>query len=360
MQDTKKLRLVVGSYTVSLPHVQAKGAGISFVDLDPATGTFTLVNSHPDFSNPSYLAQDASRGLLYAVEELAAEDGSSIVTMTIDPSTAILRPLSKVPAHGDWPCHIGFDHARKRLFVSNYLSGSFVTWPLDENGLPSGTAQVIQRSGTGPNADRQEGPHAHFAAPTPDGRHVLVCDAGTDEIALYALDSQQGVGSAPDLVLSAPPGALPRHLDIATDKKRLFVVSELGNIVSTWTLDQGAPQLLGHVSTLPQDFSGASASSAIRCHPNGRYLYSANRGHDSIAIFDITGEDGLPRLIANVPCGGQTPREMALSPAGDLLIVANQDSHTLASFAVDQSTGALCQLGESYAIGSPVSVLFTA
>lgn len=360
MSNTQKIRLIVGSYTVSLPHVVAKGAGISFVDLDPAMGAFSLVKSHAGFSNPSYLAQDASRGLLYAVEELAAADGASIVTLQMDAQAATLSPLSKVAAHGDWPCHIGFDLPRQRLFVSNYLSGSFVTWPLDASGCPGGTAQVIQRSGTGPNPDRQEGPHAHFAGATPDGSHVFVCDAGTDEIARYALAPQQTVGAAPDLVLKAPPGALPRHLEFSDDSRRLFVVSELGNIVSTWRLDAAGPQLLGHVSTLPEGFGGASASSAIRCHPNGRFLYTANRGHDSIAVFDITGEDGLPRLVTTHPSGGQTPREMALSPSGDLLVVANQDSHTLAAFAVNPATGALSQLGDSFTIGSPVCVLFAA
>lgn len=200
----------------------------------------------------------------------------------------------------------------------------------------------------------------NFACPTADGLHVLVCDAGTDQILRYPLAGQNDVAAMPDLVLQAAAGSLPRHLEILPDGQRLFAVSELGNSISTWRLTASGPELLGHVSTLPVGTRVSSAASAIRCTPDGRFLYTGNRGHDSIAIFDISGADSLPRLIDTCPCGGQTPREIALSAAGDLLVVANQDSHNLAAFAIDPASGALTPLGEGLAIGSPVCVLFTA
>lgn len=356
----KPLRLIVGSYTVSLPHVQARGEGISFIDLDPATGRFTPVVTESGLSNPSYLALDKARDLLFAVEEMAEADGAAVVAFAIDAEAATLTRLARVPAHGDWPCHIGFDQDRRRLFLSNYLSGSFVTWPLDDQGLPHGAARVIRRTGSGPNPERQEGPHVHFALASPDGRHVIVCDAGTDEVVFYPLLDRTDVGPQPDLVLSAPPGALPRHLELSGDGKRLFCVSELGNIVTTWALDGTKAELLGHVSTRPSGNATPSASSAIRLHPGGRFLYTGNRGDDSIAVFDITGSDGLPKLIGTVLSGGATPREMAISPDGSVMVVCNQDSHILQAFSIDAATGALTALGTGFETGSPVCVLFAA
>ena len=356
-QDTtpKTLRLIVGCYTKSLPHVEAKGEGISFVDVDTRSGEFRQVSVHTGIGNPSYVSYDADRGLLYAVEELPEQD-ASLVVYRADPGMASLEYLAKVPAHGDWPCHIGFDSPRNRVFLSNYESGSFVVWPLDNDGLPGGKATVIQRSGQGANPERQEGPHVHFGVETPDGRHVLVCDAGTDEISAYPLTGESGIAMEADNVLEAPPGSLPRHVDFSIDGKRFFVVSELGNLISTYAWSPESIELLGHVSTLPEDNTRESASAAVRVHPNGRFLYSSNRGHDSIAIFDISNPERLPKLIGTHPTSGNTPREFAIDASGQFMVVANQDSHNLVLLGIDSVGGTLSTIGNGFSTGSPVCV----
>lgn len=350
---TQTLRLIIGSYTHSLPHVEARGTGISFVDLDTATGRFSLVSTHAAIRNPSYLALD--RGHLYAVEELGADE-ATLTVFACDTRAARLSPRAKVPAHGAWPCHIGFDPGRARLFLSNYLDGSFVTWPLDGQGLPHGTPTVLRRTGHGPNPDRQDGPHTHFALATPDGTHVWICDAGTDEIACYELTGPSAVAATPDLVLRAPPGSLPRHMALSHDGTRLFVVSELGNLVSTWQIGPSGAELVGHVPTLAPGHAVPSSSAAIRVHPSGRFLYSSNRGDDSIAVFDTATATGLPAFLGTFATRGRTPREFAISDDGGTMVIANQDSHALTALRIAPETGALYPLGEPFAIGSPVCV----
>lgn len=350
---TRTLRLIIGSYTDSLPHVQARGDGISFVDLDTESGRFTPVAVHPDIRNPSYLTLD--RGLLYAVEELGADE-ATLAVFACDVAAARLTQRAKVPAHGAWPCHIGLDPGGTRLFLSNYLDGSFVTWPLDGERLPHGTPTVLRRTGRGPNPDRQDGPHTHFALASPDGAHVWICDAGTDEIVRHELTGRDAVAATPDLVLRAPPGSLPRHMTLSRDGARLFVVSELGNLVSTWRFGASSPELLGHVPTLAPGHADPSSSAAIRLHPEGRFLYSSNRGDDSIAVFDTATGTGLPVFLGTVPTGGRTPREFAISDDGRTMIVAHQDSHSLTALRIDTATGALSHLGGPFTIGSPVCV----
>lgn len=350
---TRTLRLIIGSYTDSLPHVQARGDGISFVDLDTESGHFTPVAVHPDIRNPSYLTLD--RGLLYAVEELGADE-ATLAVFACDVAAARLTQRAKVPAHGAWPCHIGLDPGGTRLFLSNYLDGSFVTWPLDGEGLPHRTPTVLRRTGRGPNPDRQDGPHTHFALASPDGAHVWICDAGTDEIVRHELAGPDAVAAVPDLVLRAPPGSLPRHMTLSRDGARLFVVSELGNLVSTWRFGASSPELLGHVPTLAPGHADPSSSAAIRLHPEGRFMYSSNRGDDSIAVFDTATGTGLPVFLGTVPTGGRTPREFAISDDGRTMIVAHQDSHSLTALRIDTATGALSHLGGPFTIGSPVCV----
>jgi 6-phosphogluconolactonase len=111
------------------------------------------------------------------------------------------------------------------------------------------------------------------------------------------------------------------------------------------------------VSTLPNGFAGDSIAAGIAVHPDGRRVYVSNRGHDSIATFEIDGHDGPPTLMDHVPSGGRTPRHFAIHPAGRSLLVANQDSDNLVSFALDDDaiprrTDVVAQLSQ------PVCVTF--
>jgi len=353
----QRARLIIGSYTDSLPHVVAKGKGISVLEVDGATGRIEPVTTFSELRNPTYLSLSNDGRVLYAVEELAEKDGADAATLSFDAASAKLAVAGKVPVYGDWPCHISTDRDGKRLFVSNYLSGNFVTYALDADGRPEGQGISIQRSGTGSNPDRQEGPHVHQATATLDNRHVLVCDAGTDEIAAYPL-TEALIGMKPDFVANSKGGALPRHLVISNDGKRVFVIHELGCLVTSYALGADGLELLAEASTLPEDFRGESACAAIRLHPNGRFLYASNRGHDSIAAFEIGEADGSLTRIGWYGTRGQTPRDFAVAPSGGFLVVANQDSDSLAVFLLDQQTGALKAVGDTYEIGSPVCVLF--
>jgi 6-phosphogluconolactonase len=352
-----ELTLVIGSYTDSLPHVVAQGLGISTLRLSADTGRLTLVSVFTELRNPTYLALGKDRRTLYSVEELAEKDGAAAVVLSLDAQMGEMKVLARIGAKGDWPCHVSLDHEERRLFVSNYLSGNFITAELDANGVPAGAVVNIQRSGTGPNASRQEGPHVHQATVTPDGRRVLVCDAGTDEIARHAIGPGL-IDPIPDAVVKATGGYLPRHLAFSTDGTRFVVVNELGCSVSIYSYSEKEIRLLDEVSTLPDDFAGESACAAIRVHPGGRFVYASNRGHDTIVAFDVDPANGALKPIGWYSTRGTTPRDFAIDPSGRYLVAANQDSHSLAVFRIDPVSGALAPVGDTYATGSPVCVLF--
>ena len=139
--------------------------------------------------------------MLYAVEELPLEAGASAVALRFEPGSGDIALLARVEAVGDCPCHVSLDRQGRRLFVSNYVSGNLLTCALDAAGLPTGAAVNLQRRGSGPNESRQEGPHVHQAMATPDGSRVLVCDAGTDEIAVHAIGGATLIDPQPDLVV---------------------------------------------------------------------------------------------------------------------------------------------------------------
>jgi len=352
-----EITLIVGSYTDSLPHVQARGQGISVLRLSKETGHLTPVSQFTELRNPTYLTLSADKKTLYAVEELFARDGSAVAALSFDKASGDMRVLGRVDVAGDWPCHVALDKMESRLFVSNYLSGNFVTCELDSAGVPTDVTVNIQRSGTGPNESRQEGPHVHCAAVTPDGGHVLICDAGTDEIARYSI-AKGLIETSPDLVVKTRGGYLPRHMALSTDGSKLFVVHELGCSVSAYALGDDEIRLIQEISTLPADFAGESACAAIRVHPNGRFVYASNRGHDTIVAIEVHAEGGEMEAVGWYSTRGETPRDFAIDPSGCYLVAANQDGHSLAVYKIDQTSGALSPFGAAYEIGSPVSVVF--
>lgn len=352
-----EITLLIGSYTDSLPHVQARGQGISVLRLSKGSGRITPVSQFTELRNPTYLTLSADKKTLYSVEELFGEDGSAVAALSFDKASGAMRVLGRVDAEGDWPCHVALDKTEDRLFVSNYLSGNFVTCELDASGVPTGVTVNIQRSGTGPNESRQEGPHVHCAAVTPDGGHVLVCDAGTDEIARYSI-AKGLIETSSDLVVKTRGGHLPRHLALSTDGSQFFVVHELGCSVSAYAFDGDEIRLIQEISTLPEDFTGESACAAIRVHPNGRFVYASNRGHDSIVAFRVNADSGQMETVGWYSTQGGTPRDFAIDPSGHYLVAANQDGHSLVVYKIDQTSGALSPFGATYEIGSPVSVVF--
>lgn len=356
--DTRGL-VLIGSYTHSLPHVEARGEGVTLLSHDPETGSLSRLATFSDIRNPTYLVHSARHGMVYCVEEMGDEAQSAVVALKLTADAEGFRIVlaARLPAHGAAPCHVSLDHAEQVLFVSNYGGGNLVAYRLDAAGVPmADDLRIIQRNGHGPVADRQEASHLHQALVTPDGGHLLTCDLGADEIARFSL--ADGLPAAePETILPIDPGALPRHMAFSLDGRHLHVLLERGNAVVSLDLEiqrPGSPLL---ASTLPADFEGTSYGGAIRLHPSGRFLYASNRGHNSIAAFRA-GPDGSLSPIGVYPSRGAWPRDFAIDPAGRHLVVANQDSHALMVNAVNAETGALTPAEISLAIGSPVCIVF--
>jgi 6-phosphogluconolactonase len=108
---------------------------------------------------------------------------------------------------------------------------------------------------------------------------------------------------------------------------------------------------------LPAGFTGTSSTAEIAVHPNGKFVYGSNRGHDSIAVFSVA-DSGELHFVEAVSTRGRTPRNFELDPSGRWLLAANQDSNTVGVFRIDASTGKLTATGDLAEVGSPVSLLF--
>jgi 6-phosphogluconolactonase len=208
---------------------------------------------------------------------------------------------------------------------------------------------------------RQQGPHAHAVVLSPDHRFLFVPDLGLDQVLAYRVDAQSGA-----LAAAAPPftkiteGSGPRHMAFHPNGRFAYVNSEMGSLVTALAYDpaSGVLKELQTISTLPKDFTGTNNTAEAEVHPNGRFLYVSNRGHDTIAVFTIDAGNGMLTFVEHAPTQGKTPRNFAIDPTGSYLFAANQDTDNIVLFRIDQSTGRLTPTGKVLEIDAPVSLVF--
>lgn len=340
----------VGTYTGGLSE------GIYLIDMDSETGALSSRGLMAKTPNPSFLAISQNRKYLYAV----SEEGRGTVGSYAVQADGTLKPVNIRSTDGSYPCHISMAQAGKFVLVANYGSGNVAALPVNGDGSLGEICAEAQHEGTGPNKQRQEGPHAHSFTQVPDGRSALACDLGTDSLYAYRLD---GRNNLPDFRrskrIAIAPGSGPRHLDFNRANSMVYVINELASTITTIELDvrtgEGATRQT--VPTLPHDFTGDSTTADIHVHPSNKFVYGSNRGHDSIAAFAI-GRDGRLSRIEIVPTGGKTPRNFCIDPSGRFLVVGNQDSDSIASFRIDQETGKLTPTGSTVQVGKPVCIKY--
>jgi 6-phosphogluconolactonase len=328
-------------------YAAADQPGIHAFGFDAASGALSPRGTFAGIVNPSFFVAHPSGRWLYAVSETSQQDGAggAVWALRAEREPWALHPLNQRASGGDHPCHLALDAAGRWLLVSNYSSGTVGVLPVLADGSLGEMTDLAQHRGSGSNPQRQEGPHAHSAAFTPDQRFAIVADLGLDRLFVYAFDPSAGKLNA-HAHADARPGAGPRHLAFHPSGALLYVANELDSTVSVYDYDasSGALHERQALETLP---AGAPENSVADIHiaPDGSRLYVSNRGHDSIAVFDVAADGRLERRAVR-PCGGRWPRNFALAPGGEFILVANQYSDEVA---------ALPLLDGEQAIGEPVA-----
>jgi 6-phosphogluconolactonase len=351
-------RLVyIGTYTGDA------SKGIYAFRFDDGTGALTPVGLVAETKSPSFLAVSPNRKFLYAVNEISSFEGEkagSVTAFSIDEQSGKLTPLNAKSSKGDGPCHLAVDATGKFLAIANYGGGNFSLLPVGADGRLGDSVAILVNGGSGPDKERQEGPHAHAVVFDARNRYLLGADLGLDRVFVYKFDPATGaVGANDPASVQLAPGAGPRHVAFHPTLPLVFAINELTSTITTLSWDPASGRLAaaGSVSSLPAGYSSDNSTAEIAVHPNGRFLYGSNRGHDSVAVFAIAPTGNLT-LVEHESTRGQTPRNFAIDPAGKWLIAANQKSNSLAVFSIDQGSGALTPVGPLAPVGTPVCVLF--
>lgn len=338
--------LYIGTYTS-----KEGSRGIYRAQLDPTNGALSEPTLAVEAESPSYLALHGQS--LFAIHETDAGEASAY---RIERGGALTH-LNTQGGLGGGPCFVSVDAKGENVVTASYGFGSVASLPVRKDGA-LGKAVMVRNAGSGPNKGRQEGPHMHAIRVDARSRFAYACDLGTDEILVYPFDPKAGTLGAPDRT-KTHPGAGPRHFAFGKDGRFAYVNDELDNTVVAYAVDEehGALTAIQTLSSLPEGYKGNSHSAGIAVHPNGRWLYVSNRGHDSLAVFEI-GKDGTLKPVEVKLAGVKEPRGFEIDPTGRWLVVAGQNSDDLAALPLDPKTGKLGDAASRVKVGKPVCVVF--
>lgn len=361
MLSSNRITTYIGTYTRRESFVDGKAEGIYIYDLDPTSGelTYAATVKGDGTVNPSFLTLAPDKSCLYAVNEITGGKGphGTVSAFAIDPLTRHLSYLNQQSTHGLAPCYASIEPEGRYCLVANYETGSVCVLPIREDGRLGEATDIAQFSGSGPNPERQEGPHAHMILPSSDHRFFLAVDLGTDRLMAFRFDMEQGrlIPADPPWT-QMPPGTGPRHMAFHPHRPFTYVISELQSTVTVFHLveQQGTFEVMQTISTLPDNFKGPNQGAEIKIAPSGRFVYTSNRGDDSLAIFSVDQQTGRLSVVGHQSSQGIGPRDFIIDPSGSLLLVANQDTDTVVTFWIDQDSGMLTATGHVAEVPTPV------
>ncbi|MGH9397783.1 MAG: beta-propeller fold lactonase family protein [Terriglobia bacterium] len=356
-----------------------RGQGIYLFEMDPSTGALSQRALFPDSSNPSWLALNPSRTCLYVGNETTTFQGArsgSVSAFRIDRSSGRsnghLTPLNTVSSEGAGPAYLSIHPSGKYALVANYAGGTVAVISIQSNGELGAATDIKHDKGTvGPAKassappgsfaiSGHDSPHAHMVLPDPSGRFVLSTDLGMDRIMIWKFDDRKGTLSAnnPPSV-SLPPGDGPRHFAFHPNGRWMYSLQEEASTLVMFDYDpeRGTLAAKQTISSLPPGFAGTNFPSEVRVSSDGKFVYAANRLHDSVSYFSI-GEEGGLTFAGEAWTRGDYPRSFSIDPTGNFLYSCNQRSDAITTFRINRETGAPSFTGQYTPVGTPAIIVF--
>ncbi|MDQ6529344.1 lactonase family protein [Flavobacterium sp. LHD-85] len=347
-----KFNLLVGTYTNT-----CQSNGIYVYEFDASTGDYKLKSSSESVVSPSYLSVSADNKFIYAVNENGTQ--STVSSFSYDSQTGKISLINKNDALGADPCHLINDD--KNVIAANYSGGSIVVFKKNPDGSITEKQQLIQHEGKGPNVARQEKAHVHMVMFSPDKKFVLSNDLGLDKVFIYKYNptSKNEILTLKGSV-DVKPGSGPRHLTFSKDGKFVYLVQELDGTLTTLSWDKtGSLKVVAETSILPKDFKGGTGAAAIKLSPDGNFLYVTDRvDANAISVYKIL-KTGALELVEQQSTLGKGPRDFAIDPTGNYLLVGHQYTNDIVIFKRDNATGKIVDTGRRIQMCSPVGLVFT-
>lgn len=333
--------------------------GIYVYNFNGSTGDFTLGSKISGEDRPSFVISSRDGKYVYSLNEIKNGNVSAFI---FNRASGELEFLNRVSTGGDSPCYAAVDKSNKFLFVGHYGSGSISVLTINTDGLLGKIVQLIRNEGNSVDKKRQEGPHVHSTVLSPDEKYLLSADLGTDKVSIYRFDPAnitQPLTPANPAFISVREGGGPRHIIFHPNSKYVYLTQEMAGIISVYDFNNGKLIEKQVITMLPPLFKGRIGAADIHISEDGRFIYASNRGDaNEIIIYSINNKDGMLKLVGHQQSLGMTPRYFTLDPAGNHLLVANQESNDVTIFRRNRKTGLLTPTGGKIELKAPVCLHF--
>lgn len=348
----RKQRVFIACHTES--------EGIFAFDWDPATGVLTKVGLAAKIPLVAWLAFSHGDQFMYSASELAEFEGKptgEVASFRVE--NGEVKQLSARNSAGKGTCHVAVDNTGRMLIAADYVGGSAATFRI-EDGQLSEAVWKEHYTDLGPNKERQESAHAHFASFSPDNRFAYINDLGGDVIHIYRPDPATAEMTRAG-VYRGGPGWGPRTLHFHPNGHTAYCMYEMASKVDVldWHKSDGSLTRLTTIDLLPADYHGPTRGCDTVISNDGRFVYFANRDDNFLYSFKADWKSGALTPMRRSSCGGKTPRNFVLDPTEQWMLVANQDSNQLSVFKRNPETGELADEGKSYEADTPMRILFS-
>ncbi|HEX2855464.1 MAG TPA: lactonase family protein [Opitutaceae bacterium] len=334
-------------------HRTGPNIGFSLARFDTDTGVLTKPEFLLEARAPAFFVIHPDGRHLYTCN---SGNPGGVAAYAIDPHTGALTFLNRELAGGGDTSYLSLDRTGRYALAANYDGGNIAAFALKPDGSLGDWTAFVQHTGKSVHPQRQTRAYAHSIITDPSNRFALAADLGVDKVFIYRFDEKAGTLKAGDPAFATvAPGSGPRHVKFHPNGRWVYLINELASTVAAFNWDSAAGALTEFqtVSTLPADFKGSSTCAELEVHPNGKFLYGSNRGHDSLAVFAIEQAGGALTPVEHVPSGGKTPRNFAFDPTAKWIVCTNHGSNNAVVFRVDETTGRLTPKGDPVAVPYP-------
>lgn len=329
---------------------------------DEMTGQLTSLGQVTKLDRPTWIVANPEQPIIYSVNELGnfgAVQGQ-VVAYKVNPSNGGLAEINRVEAGGGGTTNLFLDQASQTIFTANYGTGQVSAVPIKPDGSLGALTSVVQDYGSGPSP-RQQGPHAHAVGLDPSHQWLFVPDLGADRMFEYHFnDATRTLTPANPPYHQFAPGTGPRHLAFSADGRFIYMESELTAKVYVFALDAktGKVSEVQQVSGVPAGFTGETSGAEIAVSRDGRFVYTSNRGDDTLEAYARKQSSGKLTEIQRLPAQGKNPWSFAIDPSAHWLLVTDQASNEVVVLKINPRTGKLSASGMSMPCLSPVSATF--
>lgn len=313
--------------------------------------------------SPSWLVLSADQRQLFAVNETPQGHASSFSIS----SKGEIKPLNQVVTQGDEPTHASLSRDQRYLFVANYAvnpdpGGSLVVIPVAKDGTLKPVVQQARHKASGVNPERQAGAHVHSLVLAPDGQHLYASDLGADKVFIYRYDGASAdhpLTAAIPASVALPPGSGPRHLLFDAKGRHAYLTLEMNAEVVMFDVQDGNLVERQRLPLTERQEAAAKAAGGLHLSADGRFLYVSNRGTaNEIVAFSVGKQDGQLTFLQRRPVEGDHPREFALDPSDNFLLVANQKSNQIVVIRRDPRSGKLLETVQTLKQDAPSDLKF--